>query len=291
MGVPTRPSAGGHRRGLALPRRRGSVPSAAPGGGRPVIQVLLSSRRTPSPCSSIQACLMVGFRRAGRGGVAASRAAEGGNARASAPPPDPVCWPLSRLVAVLAAVQLAAPFNEVPGVERSVVLAAVGLAFTVWAELALITSSSRAPGLLLVVQLCWLLAVLGPAVQPESLRPQVLGNVLVPGLLPVKVACGFLYFLCLPALLRLWPLAPPADRRTRLRFDAARALIWFPYCGLFTTLFVPPRGRRGRGSPASSGSPSWSRRCAWSPRHALRGAARRGPGACTRGWCRRTRCW
>ena len=144
------------------------------------------------------------------------------------------------LGAALAAVQTAAPFNLVPGDERSVVLAATGLAFTAWAELALTVEFVAAPGLLLTVQLCWLLAVLGPAVQPESLRPQVLGNVLVPGLLPVKLACAFLYLLSLPALLRLWPLTPVSDRRERRRLDGARILTWFPYCGLFTTLFLPP---------------------------------------------------
>jgi hypothetical protein len=144
------------------------------------------------------------------------------------------------LFAVLAAVQLAAPFNPVPSVERNVIVAAMVLAFTVWAEVALTLEFVPAPGLLLVIQFCWLLAVLGPAVQPESLRPQVLGNVLVSSLLPVKVASGFLYLLCVPALLRLWPLAPPGDRRARPRFDATRALCWFPYCGLFTTLFFTP---------------------------------------------------
>lgn len=140
----------------------------------------------------------------------------------------------------LAAVQLAAPFNPVPSEERSVVVAAVALAFTAWAELALTVELVAEPQLLLIVQFCWLLAVLGPAVQPETLRPQVLGNVLVPALLPLKIACGALYLLCLPALLRLWPFAPPGDRRARRRLDAARALCWFPYCGLFTTLFFGP---------------------------------------------------
>lgn len=142
--------------------------------------------------------------------------------------------------AMIAAVQLAAPLNPVPGVERSVVLAAVGLAFTAWAELALTVEFVAEPGLLLLVQACWLLAVLGPAVQPESLRPQVLGNVLVPGLLPVKIACALLYLLCLPALLRLWPFAPPGERRGKRRVDAARVLTWLPYCGLFTTLYITP---------------------------------------------------
>ena len=146
------------------------------------------------------------------------------------------------LLAVLAAVQVAAPFNPVPPAERNVVIAAVAIGFTAWAELALDPELVAGPGLLLVIQACWLLSVLGPAIEPQSLRPQVLGNVLVPGLLPVKVACGFLYLLCLPALLRLWPVPPPADRRTRPRFNATRALVWFPYCALFTTLFFPPQG-------------------------------------------------
>jgi hypothetical protein len=120
-----------------------------------------------------------------------------------------------------------------------VVLAAVAMSFTAWAELALTVEFVAEPGLLIVIQVCWLLAALGPAVQPESLRPQVLGNVLVPGLLPVKIACAFLYVLCLPALLRLWPFAVPGERRGRRRLDG-RVLIWLPYCGLFTTLFLPP---------------------------------------------------
>lgn len=146
------------------------------------------------------------------------------------------------LLAVLAAVQVAAPFNPVPPGERNVIIATVAIGFTAWAELALDPELVAGPGLLLVIQACWVLSVLGPAIEPESLRPQVLGNVLVPGLLPVKVASGFLYLLCLPALLRLWPVSPPADRRTRPRFNTTRALVWFPYCGLFTTLFFPPQG-------------------------------------------------
>jgi hypothetical protein len=153
--------------------------------------------------------------------------------------PSPVAG-IVALCAMVAAVQTAAPFNPVPGNERSIVLAAVGLAFTAWAELALTVEFVAEPGLLLLVQACWLLAVLGPAIQPESLRPQVLGNILVPSLLPVKVACAFLYLLCLPALLRVWPLAPPGERRGRLRLDVERVLTWFPYCALFTTLFVTP---------------------------------------------------
>ena len=153
--------------------------------------------------------------------------------------PSPVSA-ATAICAMLATVELAAPFNPVPGDERSVVVAAIALAITVWAPLALSAEFVAEPGLLLVVQSCWLLAVLGPAVQPESLRPQVLGNLLVPGLLPVKIACGFLYLMCMPALLRLWPFAPASDQRAKARLETARVLTWFPYCGMFATLFFPP---------------------------------------------------
>jgi hypothetical protein len=144
------------------------------------------------------------------------------------------------LSSMLASVQLSAPFNPVPSDERNLIVAAIALGLTVWAELALGIELFGEPGLLLLVQCCWLIAVLGPAVEPQSLRPQVLGAVLVPSLLPLKVATGALYLLCLPALLKLWPVARPGERRARLRLDAMRVVCWWPYCGLFATLYFPP---------------------------------------------------
>src|SRR6266852_2318635 len=144
------------------------------------------------------------------------------------------------LSSMLASVQLSAPFNPVPPDERNLIVAAIALGLTVWAELALGVELFSEPGLLLVVQCCWLVAVLGPAVEPQSLRPQVLGAVLVPSLLPLKVASGALYLLCLPALLKLWPIPAPGERRARRRLDSTRVLSWWPYCGLFATLYFPP---------------------------------------------------
>src|SRR6266852_1996914 len=144
------------------------------------------------------------------------------------------------LSSMLASVQLSAPFNPVPSDERNLIVAAIALGLTVWAELALGVELFSEPGLLLVVQCCWLVAVLGPAVEPQSLRPQVLGAVLVPSLLPLKVASGALYLLCLPALLKLWPVPRPGERRARRRLDAMRVVCWWPYCGLFATLYFPP---------------------------------------------------
>jgi hypothetical protein len=146
------------------------------------------------------------------------------------------------LCSILATVQIAAPFNPVPSEERNLVIAAIALGFTVWPALTLGLELGAEPGLLLVIQCCWLVAILGPAVEPQSLRPQVLGAVLVPSLLPLKVASGFLYLLCLPALLRLWPVPTADERRSGPRLDLMRGLCWLPYCGLFTTLFLPPGG-------------------------------------------------
>src|SRR5260370_7528738 len=141
---------------------------------------------------------------------------------------------------MLASVQLSAPFTPVPSDERNLIVAAIALGLTVWAELALGIELFSEPGLLRVVR-CWrLVGVAGPAVEPQSLRPQVLGAVLVPSLLPLKVASGALYLLCLPALLKQWPLPRPGERRARLRLDAMRVLCWWPYCGLFATLYFPP---------------------------------------------------
>lgn len=153
--------------------------------------------------------------------------------------PSPVMATVA-LASMLAAVQIAAPFNPVPSEERSVIVAAVALGWMLWVELAFGVELVGEPGLLFVIQCCWLVAVLGPAIEPESLRPQVLGAVLVPALIPVKVAAAFLFLLCLPALLKLWPLPPPGERRARRRLDALRGLSWWPYCGLFATLFFPP---------------------------------------------------
>lgn len=144
------------------------------------------------------------------------------------------------LSSMIASVQLSAPFNPVPSDERNLIVAAICLLFVVWSGLALGIELFGETGLLLLVQSCWFVAVLGPAVELQSLRPQVLGAVLVPSLLPLKVASALLYLLCLPALLKLWPLPVEGERRARRRLDAMRVLCWWPYCGLFATLFFPP---------------------------------------------------
>jgi hypothetical protein len=153
------------------------------------------------------------------------------------------------LLALTAATQLAAPFTPVPPAQRNALLAAVALLGASW-----LTWSwgwgrrGTSPEVVLAVQACWLLAVLLPAIEPGNLRPQALGAVVLGALVPLKIACGVLYVACLPALLMLLPEAAPQGPpgsvvRGRVPeetgFTIVRALLWLPYCGLFTSLFFP----------------------------------------------------
>ena len=152
-------------------------------------------------------------------------------------------------LAMAAATQLAAPFNPVPPAERNALLAVAALLGASW-----LTWSwgwgrrGAAPGVVLAVHMCWLLAVLLPAVQPGNLRPQALGAVVLGPLVPLKIACALLYLGCLPALMMLLPeTAPQGPPGSVVRgrvpeetgFTIVRALLWMPYCGLFTALFFP----------------------------------------------------
>ncbi|MDQ6748527.1 MAG: hypothetical protein M3010_10560, partial [Candidatus Dormibacteraeota bacterium] len=116
---------------------------------------------------------------------------------------------LAGLLAVVASVQLAAPFSPIPAADRNLLTAGVSLAGGAW----ILHAGDRRrdlaqPGLVLSAQLAWLVALLVPAIIPQTLKPQTLGYVTLGPDLPVKVACGLLYLLCLPALLRLAPESP-----------------------------------------------------------------------------------
>jgi hypothetical protein len=157
------------------------------------------------------------------------------------------------LLALVAALQLAMPYNPVPASDRNLLVAAIALAGSGW--LLWTWGWNRGelePRLMLVVQLCWLVALLVPAIEPQTLKPQTLGNIqLNPGL-PIKVASALLYLLCLPALLQLLPESAPqgvpggAGRRPPglegSGFSALRLFLWLPYCGLFVSLFFPVGG-------------------------------------------------
>jgi hypothetical protein len=140
------------------------------------------------------------------------------------------------LLAAVAATQLAIPLDPVSPVERNLVVAAVALAAASW----LGPSGEWSPAgarVALLAQGCWLVALLAPALVSESLRPQALGAVVVPGEMPLKIAAGLLAVLCLPVLLQIIP--GSSGGRTELAI-AARPLLWLPVCGLVASLFLPP---------------------------------------------------
>jgi hypothetical protein len=157
------------------------------------------------------------------------------------------------LLALVAALQLALPYNPVPTADRNLLVAALALVGSAWLLWAWgWTRGELEPGLMLIVQLCWLVALLVPAIEPQTLKPQTLGNIQLNPDLPVKVASGLLYLMCLPALLHLIPESAPqgvpggAGRRAPglegSGFSALRLLLWLPYCGLFVSLFFSVGG-------------------------------------------------
>ena len=165
----------------------------------------------------------------------------------------PVFSAFAALLALVAAVQLAVPYNPVPTADRNLLvarLALLGFAWLLWTWGW--NRGELEPRLMLLVQLCWLVALLVPAIEPQTLKPQTLGNIQLNPILPIKVASALLYLMCLPALLHLIPESAPqgvpggAGRRPPglegSGFSALRLLLWLPYCGLFVSLFFPVGG-------------------------------------------------
>jgi hypothetical protein len=152
------------------------------------------------------------------------------------------------LLTLLAASQLALSFNPVAPSGRNLLVAAAAVISAFWLSWAWGWDRPRLdPRLVLTAQACWLAAVLGPALALQSLRPQVLGAVLLLAELPLKLIAGLVFLLCLPVLLQLVREAAPQgvpgagepDGLERTGFAAVRTLLWLPLCGLFASLFVP----------------------------------------------------
>lgn len=158
---------------------------------------------------------------------------------------------MAAVLALLAATQLAAPFNPLPAADRNLLTAGFALAGAAWLTWSWGWDRGELdPRLMVAAQCAWLIALLVPAVVPQNLHPQVLGNSMLPVQVPLKVAAALLYVMCLPALLHLIPEGAPqgvpgaAGRRPPgfegAGFSLLRVLLWLPYCGLFVTLFFPP---------------------------------------------------
>lgn len=158
---------------------------------------------------------------------------------------------IAALLALVAGIQLAAPFNPVPPADRNLLTAAFALAGTAWLTWSWGWSRGEvSPRLMVAAQSAWLIALLVPAVLPQNLHPQALGNSALPVQVPLKVAGALLYLMCLPALLHLIPEGAPqgvpgsaGPRPPGLEgtgFSLLRVLLWLPYCGLFVTVYFPP---------------------------------------------------
>jgi len=158
---------------------------------------------------------------------------------------------LAALLALVACLQMAAPFNPVPAGDRNLLIAAFALIAAAWLTWTWGWSRGELdPRLVLTVQACWLVALLVPAVVPQNFHPQALGNSAFPSAVPTRAACLFLYLMCLPALLNLIPEAAPQGvpggpgRRLpgieAAGFGLLRIVLWLPYCGLFASLFFAP---------------------------------------------------
>lgn len=168
-----------------------------------------------------------------------------------AAPGAPLLSQLAILLALLAGMETGIPYNPVPSEDRDLLTAGVALAGAAW----LVWCWGWGEGeldvrLMLRIQLCWLVALLAPAIVPQTLHPGTLGVRQLPLDLPVKVAGGLLYLTCLPALLLLIPESAPQGvpggpqprrlDREQAGMSALRVFLWLPYCALFATLFFAP---------------------------------------------------
>jgi hypothetical protein len=143
------------------------------------------------------------------------------------------------LLALLGASQLALPFNPVSPTERSVLVTAVAVLAAGW----LLRPARDGVGgpearVLAAAEGCWLVALMAPALVSQSLRPQVLGAVVVASQLPLKLVAAALYLVCLPVLLGLLPDAGEGADGGRPR----ALLLWLPACGLFASVYLPAPG-------------------------------------------------
>jgi hypothetical protein len=139
------------------------------------------------------------------------------------------------VLGALSATQLPVPFNPVPPLERSVLVAAVALLAGSWVACAYSRQPPLRPAVVLLAHGSWLMALLAPAVAAGTLRPAALGAVVVTQQIPLKAAAAALYLLCLPAVLQLLPETCPRPGPA-----IARAALWLPACGLFAGVYLQP---------------------------------------------------
>lgn len=135
----------------------------------------------------------------------------------------------------LGATQVAVPLSPVPASEHTVLIALVALGAAAWLFWILAGADPAAGRLLLLGQIVWVLAVLGPALGAGSLIPAQVEGTTLPLQVIERIAAGTTYLAALPALLLL---GEPEERLSG-GGQVVRLLSWGPLSALFAALVLP----------------------------------------------------
>lgn len=135
----------------------------------------------------------------------------------------------------LGATQVAVPLSPVPATEHTVLIALGALGASAWLLWLLAGAGATAGRLLLLGQVVWVVAVLGPALGAGSLMPAQVEGTTLPLQVIERVAAAITYLAALPALLLL----PEPEERFSGSGQVARLLSWAPLSALFASLVLP----------------------------------------------------
>lgn len=135
----------------------------------------------------------------------------------------------------LGASQVAVPLTPVPASEHTVFLALGALGAGGWLLWMLAGADPAAGRLLLLAQLVWALAVLGPALAAGSLMPAEVESSTLPLQVIERIVAAVAYLSALPALLLLCE----PEERFSASGQVVRMLSWAPQTALFASLVLP----------------------------------------------------
>lgn len=136
----------------------------------------------------------------------------------------------------LGATQVAVPLSPVPGGEHTVFIALGALGAGGWLLWLLAGADLPAGRLLLLGQVVWMVAVLGPALGAGSLIPAQVEGTTLPLEVVERALAAVAYLAALPALLLL---CEPEERFSTAG-QVVRLLSWAPQTALFASLVLPP---------------------------------------------------
>lgn len=143
----------------------------------------------------------------------------------------------------LGATQVAVPLSPVPASEHTVFLALGALSAGGWLLWMLAGADPGAGRLLLLGQVVWAIAVLGPALGAGSLMPAEVERTTLPLQVIERIVAAFAYLAALPALLLLCE----PEERFSAGGQVVRVLSWAPQTALFASLVLPNLRDNGPG--------------------------------------------